>query len=78
MGIRLDVWVGNRIENLRKGGCISVDNLLDVAVAEKAILKLHSTRHGSPIMVRGWSLGSVRHQTQFKGPSYSKVNSLDS
>lgn len=57
--------VGNRIENLRKGGSISVDYFLDVAVAEKAILKLHSTRDGSPIRICGWSLGSMRHQ-QFK------------
>lgn len=38
---------------------VSVDNPLDVAVAEKAILKLHSMRDGSPITVRGWSLGST-------------------
>jgi hypothetical protein len=60
MSVRaLSVKVGNRIENLRKGDSISVDNLLDVAVAEKAILKLHSMRDGSPVTVRGWSLGST-------------------
>jgi hypothetical protein len=46
-----------------------VDNLLDVAVAEKAILKLHSMRDGSPVTVRRASvLDDIGHNSRVHHP----------